>query len=390
MTFSKKRLFTPGPTPVLPEAVLAMSAPILNHRKDDFKRLLRESTAMLKSIYKTENDVLILTSSGTGAMESAVTNFLSPGDRVLVVVGGKFGERWEELCRAFRLNVVKVPVEWGDAVDPIDIEIHLERDPSIRAVFLQACESSTGVANDIARIGHIVARYPRTLLVVDAITGLGTMDMRTDEWYLDVVIGGSQKAFMLPPGLAFVSVSTKAWEFAKESTLPKFYYDLTKERASQGEGQTAFTPAISLIQGLHSALTYINRFGVDHLIGNAALLAKVTRAAVTAIGLRLVARSPADAMTAVYVPKGIEGNKLVSELSQQFGIVLSGGQGKLKGKIFRIAHLGYYDLYDTMAMISCLEIALQRLGYAAPLGEGVKAALQTYLERTKERMKDEG
>lgn len=374
----KKRLFTPGPTPVLPEAAVGMTAPILHHRKPEFKTLLKESHRMLQSIFKTDGDVLIVASSGTGAMESAVTNLLSSGDKALVIVGGKFGERWEEICHAFGIKTDAIYLEWGDAVDPQEIKRRLEKDDAIRAVFIQACESSTGVANDIAEVGRVVAKHPRACLVVDAITGLGTMELRTDEWHLDVVIGGSQKAFMLPPGLAFISLSSKAWELVKQARLPRYYFDLARERKAQAEGQTSFTPAISLIQGLHPALQFITRMGIDNLVKNSARQAAITRAAVKALGLKLVASAPADAMTAVYTPPGIEADKLVSELNTRFGIILSGGQGKLKGRIVRIAHLGYYDFYDTIALVSCLEVGLQQLGYNCDPGAGAKAAMQVY------------
>ncbi len=316
-------------------------------------------------------------------MEAAVTNLLSPGDKALVVVGGKFGERWEELCRAFNIDVETLSLEWGAAADPHQIKQRLDAAPSIRAVFVQACESSTGMANNMAGIGSVVKKYPQTCLVVDAITGLGTMELKTDEWHLDVMVGGSQKAFMLPPGLAFISLSPKAWELSQQARTAKFYFDLAKERKSQSEGQTSFTPAISLIQALHPALEFMTKIGIDDFVKNATLQAAATRAAMAALGLELVSTSPADAMTAVYAPQGIEAGKLVAELNKRFGLVISGGQGKLKGKIFRIAHIGYYDFYDTIALINCLEICLQNLGYKFDLGAGARSAMETYLRFAK-------
>lgn len=381
MSLVKKRMFTPGPTPVLPEAVLSMAAPILNHRKEDFKRLFRECVEMLKTVYKTKTDPIILTASGSGAMEAAVTNLLSSGDKALVVVGGKFGERWEELCRAYGLEVVRIALEWGESVDPKDIGRHLERDAAIKAVFIQATESSTGAANDIAELGRVVSRFPNTVLVVDAITGLGCAPIHTDEWNLDVVVGGSQKAFMLPPGLAFLSVSPKAWERVKVNKQPRFYFDLLKEQKEQQSGQTSFTPAISLVQGLHAALRYISEIGVDGLVANAAFQAQATRAAAQAMGLKLVARRPSNALTAVYNPEGIEGSKIIGEMNRQFGLIMSGGQGKLKGKIFRVAHLGYFDFCDTLSALGCLEIVLHQLGHPLTLGAGTQAAMQAYLAK---------
>ncbi|MBI3658255.1 MAG: alanine--glyoxylate aminotransferase family protein [Acidobacteria bacterium] len=382
MSLIKRRLLTPGPTPVLPEAALAMAAPLLNHRKDDFKRMFRDCVEMLKVVFQTKSDPIILTSSGSGAMEAAVTNLLSPGDKALVVVGGKFGERWEELCRAYCVEVTRLDVDWGSSVNVNDIAARLDRVADVKAVFVQATESSTGAANDIAALGQLVSRYPDTILVVDAITGLGCAPIHTDAWNLDVVIGGSQKAFMLPPGLAFLSVSEKAWARITTNRRPRFYFDLLKEQREQKSGQTSFTPAISLIQGLYAALKYITELGIDNLVAHAATQAAITRAAIQAMGLRLVAVHPANALTAVYNPVGIEGSKLIAELNRQFGLIMSGGQGQLKGKIFRIAHLGYFDFCDTLSTIGCLELVLYQLGYPLSLGAGLQAAQQAYVKRS--------
>ncbi len=379
MAFLKKRLFTPGPTELLPEA---QRPPVsIYHRSEEFKQIFLEAAAELAALFKTGRQVLILTSSGTGAMEAAVSNLLSPGDRAIAVAAGKFGERWVELCRAFQVEVEAIELPWGESVDPDEIEKRLARGRPARAVLLQACESSTGAANDIETIGRIVARYPETCLVVDAITGIGAMPVEADAWGLDVVIAGSQKAFMMPPGLAFIALSEKAWRAVERGRSPRYYFDLLREREMQRSGETGFTPAISLVQSLHAALGRIKAAGgVDQLVRNAHLQASATRAAARALGLELVARRPADALTAIYAPEGLSSKNIVREMRARFGITISGGQGKLKDMIFRIAHLGYYDFYDTLAAINCLELTLALVGHRPEPGAAARAAQQVYLD----------
>ncbi|HEY3129679.1 MAG TPA: alanine--glyoxylate aminotransferase family protein, partial [Acidobacteriota bacterium] len=293
----KKRIFTPGPTPIHPEASKVMAGPALHHRKSQFKQVFAQTLANLKRIYKTDNDLLLLSCSGTGAMESAVVNLLSPGSKVLIGSTGKFGERWEALCQRYCMQATVIRKDYGESVYAEEIEPHLERNPEIEAVFVQGCESSTGAAADLQSIGRVVARFPGTVSVVDAVTTLGAAPLHTDQWNLDVVIGGSQKAFMIPPGLAFLSISKKAWVKAKQSKSRKFYFDWEQEQNNQSKGQTAFTPAVNLVQALHESTRFILQDGVDDLVANAALLARMSQEAVKAWGLPLFARHPANALT---------------------------------------------------------------------------------------------
>lgn len=378
----KTRILTPGPTQLLPEAQAAMSQPMPHHRTETFRKIFSETRALLQYFMDTQNDVLIFASSGTGAMEGAMANLLSPGDRALVIAAGKFGERWLEIANSYSFHAEVLSVPYGEAVDPQQVEVRLKAGPSFKAVFVQATESSTGVSHDIEQLGAIVARHPDTCLVVDAITGLGVMEVATDRWHLDVVIGGSQKATMLPPGLAFVSVSEEAWAMIRQSKSPRYYFDFLKERRSQSRGESAFTPAISLVIGLRTSLEQIRAWGREKLISNAALLAVATRSACSALGLKLfAAKSPSDALTAICPPAGIDSGEIVERFRDEFGTIISNGQGELKGRIFRIAHLGYYDFYDALATIACLEIILKQLGTPVELGSGVRAAQSVFLSK---------
>lgn len=377
----KHHLFSPGPTPVPPNVLREMSRPIIHHRTKEFEDVLSGVIEDLKYVFQTQNDVVILASSGTGGMEGAVSNFLSKGDKALVVRGGKFGERWTEICEAYGVQAENIDVEWGKAVDPQMIANILKDNNNIRAVFTQACETSTGVAHDIEAIARIVSSYPDTLLVVDAITALAVYEIPTDKWGLDVVVTGSQKALMLPPGLAFVSVSKKAWEFYEKSDLPKFYFDLKKEKESLKEKQSAYTPAISLIMGLGEALSDIRKEGLENVFKRHTKLAKATRVAMEALGLELFAKeSPSNSVTAVKVPKGVDGTLITKTLSKDYGITIAGGQSQLKGKIFRVSHMGFVDSLDMLMVISAIEVVLKRLGYDVPLGKGVEAAEGVLIE----------
>ena len=377
----KERLFTPGPTQLLPQVQTAMAQPMLHHRTDEFRNIFREVLEGLRHLYNTESDVLLFTSSGSGAMEGAVVNLLSPGDQALVVSAGKFGERWVQLCKAYCVNTEVLSIPYGRSVDPRQVATLLERHPGMRAVFVQYTESSTGARHDIKALGEIVHQHPKTALVVDAITGLGVMEMPVDQWHLDIVIGGSQKALMIPPGLAFAAVSPKAWNLIETTRSSKFYFDFQKERKNNAKGESSYTPAITLIVALREALRYIRHLGRDNLIQNAGLLAKATRAAAGALGLKLFAPDcPSDALTAICSPEGIESGTVIKEFKKNFGAVVANGQGEMKGKIFRIAHLGYYDFTDTLAIIACLEIILKKLNVAVELGSGVRAAQEVYLK----------
>lgn len=379
----KQRLFTPGPTPLQPVVQEALSRPVIHHRTDEFRAVFKACTSGLKKFLKTDDEVLILACSGTGAMESAVVNTLSPGDAMLALVAGHFGERWAAIGKAHGLDVRTLEAHWGEAVPPERVAEALHRDPKIRGVFVQLSESSTGACHDIEALARIARARPDTLLVVDAISGAGAMKLETAAWGVDVVVVGSQKALALPPGLAFLSASQRAWARIDASTSPRFYFDLRRERKAQAGGESAFTPAISLLIALAAALGSVEGMGgVEALVQNAGTLAAMTRAAAAALGLALVAPQHfGDALTALYPPAGIDSGAIVKGLKAEFGSTVAGGQGALKGKIFRIAHLGYYDTTDILGLLGSLEIVLQRLGHGFELGHGVAAALAEYLKR---------
>ena len=371
----KKYLFSPGPTMLPPGVLLKMAEPIMHHREPEFEKIYAEIREGMKYLFQTKNEVLIFTSSGTGAMEGAVSNLLSQGDKAIVVRGGKFGERWGELCKAYGIEFIPIDVEWGKAVDPKRIKELLESDPSIRAVYTQASETSTGVRHPIQAIADLVKRYEDKVIVVDAITGIGVFNIPTDAWGLDVVISGSQKALMLPPGLSFATLSDKAWKLVEKSTLPKYYFDFKKELKNTKKNQSSYTPAISLYVGLRETLRMIRSEGLEAVFHRHEKLAEATRRAVKALGLELYAPdSPSNAVTAVKIPGGIDGEKLKDLFFEKFGITVAEGQDRAKGKIIRIAHLGYYERLDMVMVISALEMLLKEMGHSFELGTGVKAA----------------
>jgi aspartate aminotransferase-like enzyme len=378
----KERLFTPGPTPLLMEAQVRALTMTLHHRTDAFRTLMRETIESLRYYFNTQNDVIVFASSGTGAMEGAISNLLSPGDRVLIGTAGKFGERWVQLAKAYGIESVVVEAPYGHPVPIGEMKKHVESGGKFKAVFIQATESSTGVRNDVQELGQIIGALPECCFVVDAITGLGTTDLRPDDWGIDIMIGGSQKATMIPPGLSFASVSEKAWKAIEKSKLPRYYFDYAKERKSLAKGESSYTPATSLVVTLHGALTYIKQLGRENLIGNAALLAEATREAATALGLtHFAVSSPANALTAINAPPGIESTKIVKDMRSRFGVILTDGQGTMKGHMFRVAHLGYYDFLDLLAVLGGLEITLQKIGHKVELGSGVRAAQNVYLRQ---------
>ena len=357
-----------------------MLAADIHHRTEDFRRIYKGVISDLQYFMGTRNDVLLFTSSGTGAMESAVSNLFSRGDRVLCLSAGKFGERWVELAEAFGLKTTVLKAPYGEAVLPARVAAALKDEPSIAGVLVQATESSTGAAHDIEGIAAAV-RGADALLIVDAITGLGTSTIDIDGWGVDVVIGGSQKALMVPPGLAFLSVSPKAWARAERSDLPHYYFNLRKEKKSGDKGESSWTPATSIVLALAEALRYIREIGRENLILNAQLLARATRAAAAELGLSLFApSSPAGALTAVCAPPGVDSGVIVKQFRESFGSVVANGQGEMKGKIFRIAHLGYFDFPDLFGVIAELELIVQDLGVPIELGSGVRAVQQVYAE----------
>jgi aspartate aminotransferase-like enzyme len=314
-------------------------------------------------------------------MEGAVSNILSKGDKALVVRGGKFGERWGEICKAYGIEFIPIDVEWGKAVDPKQIQKALVSNPSVRGVYTQASETSTGAKHPIREIAEIVKKNEETVLVVDAITGIGVFDLPMDAWGIDVLISGSQKALMLPPGLSFVALSDKAWKSVERSNLPKFYFDFRKELKSVQKNQNSFTPAISLFVGLKESLRLIRKEGLEAVFRRHEKLAEATRAAAKALGLELYAPdSPSNAVTAVKVPEGIQGGKLKNLFFEKFGITVAGGQDQAKGKIIRIAHLGYYERLDMVMVVSALEMLLKEMGYRFELGAGVKAVEEVLMK----------
>ena len=375
----KNYLLTPGPTPLPPQVSEAMARPIIHHRTPQFQAVLKEATEGLKYVFQTKNDVFILASSGTGAMEAAVINLLSAGDTALIIQGGKFGERWTEICKSYGINTEIIDVEWGRAVSSEEISSKLHAPGSkIKAVFTTLCETSTGVVNDIEAIGKVI-KDTEAVLAVDAISGLGAIDLKTDDWFCDVVVSGSQKGLMLPPGLGFISLSPKAWKLVEASKSPKYYFSLKAAKKALDKTDTPFTPAITLIIALNEALRIIKEDGLEKVFARHKKMADATRAAVKALGLELFApTASSDVVTAVKVPSGIDGEKLVKTMRDPYGVTIAGGQAELKGKVFRIAHMGYIEEFDIIAGISCLEKVLKQMGYKFELGAGIKAAEEVF------------
>ena len=391
----KTRLFTPGPTPLLPAAQFAMAAADIHHRTPEFRALFKRVLEQLKTFVGSKNDVIVLSSSGTGAMEAAVSNLTSPGDRVLVLSAGKFGERWVALAKAFGCQVDVVTKPYGETFTTEEIKQELRSDT--RAVFTQANETSTGTRHDIHAIGQLLRdEGSDALLVVDAITGLGTTHLDMDGWGIDVLIGGSQKAVMIPPGLSYLAVSDRAWEGMEAAKNPRYYFDLRKERKNAKNGESAYTPAVALIAALGAALDWIAAQaatpenaegnlveGRTKLVDNAELIAAMTRSAVQAMGLTLFSHAPGAAATAVNAPEGVDSGVFCKALKERFGAVITNGQGEMKGQIFRIAHLGFFDYMDTIALIAALEQVIVKsvpqLG--VHFGTGLVAAQQVYADQ---------
>ena len=382
----KNRLFTPGPTPLLPAAQNAMAAFTAHHRTADFKALFTRVLADMKDFIGTSNDVLVLASSGTGVMEGAVSNLTSPGDKVLVLTAGKFGERWRDLTKAFGCNVDLIEKPYGDTFSLDDVREKLT--PETKALYVQATESSTGARHNVKGIAELVHENGDTLLIVDAITGLGTTHFDVDGWGIDVIIGGSQKALMIPPGLAYCAVSERAWKRMESAKSPRYYFDFRKERKSAAKGETAYTPATSLFAALGAALDFIRQMGNGDvatgrkaLVDNAELAAEMTRAGVKALGLNLFSSAPGAALTAVTSPAGLDSGKIVKEFRESFSAVVANGQGEMKGKLFRIAHIGYYDFLDTIGILAALEHVLTTVtGKPVEYGTAVRAAQEVFAQ----------
>jgi aspartate aminotransferase-like enzyme len=379
----KQYLMTAGPTPVPERVLLAMARPVLYHREPAFMECLKETQEGLRWLFQTGGTILQLAGSGTIGMEAAVTNFLRQGDKAIIIRGGKFGARWGRIAEAYGVGCVNIDVEWGRSVDPAAVAEALDRDPAIRAVYATASETSTGVRHDLEGIAKVVRARPDVILCVDAITAVGVFDVPMDRWGLDVVVVGSQKALMLPPGLAMVAVSEKAWKANARSNLPRFYADLARERKSQEKGETHFTPAVTLIVGLQESLRMLKEETLPGVFVRHERLAKATRAAAGGLGLELFAATPSNAVTAIRVPSGMDGTAVVRQMRTRYGITIAGGQDHLKGKIIRVAHIGYFSEFDIITAVSGLEMTLSDLGYAIRPGSGVAAAQATFAESRK-------
>jgi serine---pyruvate transaminase len=381
----KRFLITPGPTPVPPEVLSALAEPVIHHRAPRFTEILKDVVAGMKYVYQTENDVIVFAASGTGAMESAVVNIVNPGDHVLVASVGNFGDRWIKLAKTWGAEVTALQYEWGTRAVPADIEAALAADPSIKAVYVQHSETSTGVLNDIKAIGEIVAKTP-AILVVDAISGLGASDLKTDEWHVDVCVSGSQKALMVPPGLAYAAVSEKAWKVVEQCTTPRFYFDWVTARAKMtGESaQTPYTPAVSLMVAQNAAIDLIREEGLENVFQRHRVLGKACREGVKALGLELFAvEDPeANSVTSVKVPEGVDGKKIGKLARDKWGVWLAGGQGAVTGKIFRFGHCGYFGHSDIVVGLATVEMVLAELGYDVRFGASLAAAEQVFMQST--------
>jgi len=369
----KYYLLSPGPTPI-PESVLSAAAePIIHHRTPEFSKIFMDVTAGIQRVFETREDVFILTSSGTGAMEAAIINTLSPGDRVLTINAGKFGERWGNICKAYGVVNKAIVLEWGSDFTKEQLAGELNADPGIKAVFATLSETSTGAVYDIKGYGEVVSKTD-AILVVDGISGLGAVPCPMDEWNIDVLVTGSQKSFMIPPGLAYIAFSRKAWKLVETSKLPKYYFDIKKCKKNLEKKTTPWTPGITLVIQQKKALDIINGMGLPKLFEHHRILGDATRAGVRAIGLELLARHPGNIVTAAKVPAGVDGVQLVKTMQSKYMAYISGAQDPHKGKLFRISHLGYMGGFDVITALSALEMTLIDLGYAFEHGGAVKAA----------------
>jgi aspartate aminotransferase-like enzyme len=372
----KQRLLTPGPTPVPEETLLELAKPVIYHRTPESRKILEQVLQDLQKVFYTRNPIIPLTSSGTGALEAAVANCLPPGSKAICLISGRFGERWRNLCKAFGVEAIAVTVPYGQAVKPDQLARALADHPDAAAVCSTLSETSTGVAHDVKAFGRLVAATP-SLLFVDAISSLGVMECRTDDWHIDICVTGSQKALMLPPGLAFLSVSEKAWRKIESHAAPRtFYFDLKKARAALQTFDTPYTSAHTLVRALRVSLKQILDEGVEQIWARQARIAAAARAGFQEMGLELFANPPADSLTVVKVPPGIDGVALLNKLEKQYGLKLAGGQDNLKGKIFRLGHMGYIDQFDVLAALSGVELVLLEMGYPVQPGSGLTAAQQ--------------
>jgi aspartate aminotransferase-like enzyme len=374
----KKRLFTPGPTPVPEIVMLKMAEPLIHHRNPEFGEIFKRVNQNLQYLFQTTQPVLTLACSGTGGVESTFVSLFSPGDTIISVNGGKFGERWVKMPKVYGMNVIEIRNEWGKAPTVGEIASALEQAPNAKAVYLTHSETSTGTATDVKTLAKVIRERSSALVCVDGITSIGAHEFRFDEWGIDVCVTGSQKGLMIPPGLAFVALSKRAVEAMKDSKLPKFYFDLRKSLKSFEENTTPWTPAISLIVGLDHALEMIRTETIERIWQRHRLLATSIRNGVEALGLKLFSDFPSFAVTPVWVPQGVEWKMFNNILKNTYGITIAGGQEEYSGKIFRISHLGYYDQLDALGVIGALEHTLHDCGWKFESGAGVKAVQNTF------------
>ncbi len=377
----KYYLMAPGPTPVPQEVLLAMAQPIIHHRTPAYEALFAEVRAGLKKLIQTKQETVLFAASGTGAMEAAVVNTLSAGDRAIVIRAGKFGERWVEICRTYGVEVVQLDAPFGHAVSPDQLADACRKTSGVKAVFCQHSETSTGVLLDVKGYGEVTRSSP-AILVVDAVSSLGVAELSMDAWGIDVVVAGSQKGLMLPPGLAFCTLSEKAWRLAGASTLPKYYFDIAAEFKAVQKNQANFTPAVSIIIGLRQALAMLEAEGLANVFKRHERLARATRAGVEALGLELFTKAtPSPAITAIVSPRGIDGDAIVRGFAKSHNITIAGGQGEMKGMIFRLGHMGYVGDFDVVVALSALEQVLTGLGHPVDLGASIRAAEKVLAEQ---------
>jgi aspartate aminotransferase-like enzyme len=369
----KAYLLSPGPTPIPPEVSEAASRPLIHHRTPEFSKIFMEVTQGLQYMFQTERDVFVLTSSGSGAMEAAVVNILDPGDKVLVLNAGKFGNRWKEIAQAYGIQVREVKVAWGENYPKENLADQLIQHPDCRAVFTTLSETSTGTVYDIEGYARVVSQTP-ALLVVDGISGLGAMPCPMDQWNIDVLISGSQKSFMTPPGLAFLAFSQKAWEAVERSRLPRFYFDAQAAYKGLMKKTSAWTPAITLVRQLHKALQILQSIGLPELFTHHRILAEATRAGVHALDLSLLSQNPGNIVTAVRTPSGLDGTGLVKIMQNKYLAHIVGAQEPHKGEFFRIGHLGFIGGFDIITALAALEMTLEEMGYQLNKGDSLRAA----------------
>ena len=377
----KYQLMAPGPTPVPSNVLLAMAQPMIHHRTPEYEALFTEVRAGLKTLFQTSQEVIPFTCSGTGALEAALVNTLSAGDTAVVIRAGKFGERWVEIAKAYGVNVVELVAPFGETVPAARLQDALTRTPGVKAVFVQHSESSTGVLHDVGSYAAVTRSHP-AVLVVDAVSSLGIADLKMDAWGIDVVVAGSQKGLMLPPGLAFCAVSEKAWKVVAASTLPKYYFDLAKERAANAKNDVRFTPAVAIVVGLREVFRMLEAEGYPNVFRRHERLARATRAGVEALGLEVFAKShPSPALTPVVSPRGIDSEKIVAAYSKTHNITIAGGQGEMKGKLFRLGHMGYAAEFDVIVALAALEQVLAELGVPVDFGASIAGAQKVFAER---------